>query len=281
MVGVLVSPFLLSSTDGPQPPREHVYREVGGTPLRAYVFTPAGHPDHEPVPAILLFHGGGWVVGSADWTFETARRFASLGVVAISVEYRLSKGDVTPVEALSDTCAAFRWARSRAASLNIDPKRVVGYGVSAGGQLVAAAATAGCGAGDGQAASKPDLLLLWSPALDMAADPWFRKLVARRGSPAYYSPAERAGASTPPTSIIQGAKDTVTPLAGAKRYCDRVTRAGGVCELHVYEGVGHLLTRNLADQSDNFDPDPVARADAIERHASFLKARGFLPGAKR
>ena len=38
-------------------------------------------------------------------------------MVAIPVEYRLSLGDVTPIDALEDVCAAFRWAR-----LQLDPQ---------------------------------------------------------------------------------------------------------------------------------------------------------------
>src|SRR4029079_18179223 len=128
--------------------------------------------------AILLFHGGGWNAGSAEWTFDAARRFAALGIVAISVEYRLSEGKITPIEALDDTCAAFRWARKHAADLSIDPNRVAGYGVSAGGQLVAAAATIGCPSnGDVHISSRPDALLLWSPAVDVTADAHFRRLL--------------------------------------------------------------------------------------------------------
>ena len=35
------------------------------------------------------------------------QRFADLGLVAIAVEYRLSEGEVTPIEAVDDACAAF------------------------------------------------------------------------------------------------------------------------------------------------------------------------------
>jgi acetyl esterase/lipase len=262
-----------------QEPRALVYREVDGRSLQAYVFSPKGQGTRRPAPAILLFHGGGWAAGSADWTFDAARRFASLGMVAISIDYRLSQGEVTPIEALSDTCSALLWTRSHADELNIDPRRVAGYGVSAGGHLIAAAATIGCPSRDaGQSLARPDLLLLWSPALDVAGDGWYVKLLQGRASPAQYSPAEHAGAATPPTSIVHGASDTLTPLSGARRFCDRTIRAGGICELNVYQGLGHLLTRNLKNQESDFDPDPAARADGIAQHEKFLRTRGFLPG---
>ncbi|MCJ7524030.1 MAG: hypothetical protein MUP71_02265 [Candidatus Aminicenantes bacterium] len=54
-------------------------------------------------------------------------------------------------------------------------------------------------------------------------------------------------------------------------------QAGGICELHVYPGVGHLLTRNLANQEDNFDPDPKFKADGIAQLERFLREQGYLP----
>lgn len=252
-------------------PRAHVYRTIGRDTLMAYVFAPASFVKGELPHAILLFHGGGWSSGAPEWTFDAARRFAGWGMVAVSVQYRLSAGNVTPIDALDDACAAFRWAREHGKELGIGG-RLVGYGVSAGGHLVAMAATAGCP----ERGPKPEALLLWSPALDLAHDGWFAKKLQGRAPVAEYSPVEFAGASTPPTSIVHGAKDTLTPLAGATRFCERVVAAGGVCELNVYEGVGHLLTRNLGNQESNFDPDPEARAAGIAQQRRFLKRLGLI-----
>jgi acetyl esterase/lipase len=257
----------------PTPERQVIYREVAGQALSIYAFFPAGHDSSKPADGILLLHGGGWSVGSPEWTFTTARRFAAWGLVALAVQYRLSDGDVTPIEALADVCAALAWARAHAGEIGLT-HRIAGYGVSAGGHLIAATATVGCP--DGEAG--PDVLLLWSPALDVAGDGWFRQKLKGRAPVAAYSPVEHVGLSTPPTSIVQGAEDTVTPLAGARRYCERLVGTGIVCDLHVYEGVGHLLTRNLAVQERDFDPDPEAVAHGIERHRQFLVRLGFSPG---
>jgi acetyl esterase/lipase len=254
-----------------------VYRKVADRELRAYVFYPKSGTDRESTSAILLFHGGGWSDGTPEWTFDAARRFASLGMVAISVEYRLSEGEITPIDALSDVCEAFCWARAKARDLGVDSSRVAGFGVSAGAHLIACAGTAGCVDTVGtDGCSRPDLLLLWSPALDVTGDGWFRKQLQGRADPRDYSPVEHVGKATPPTSIVHGGKDTLTPLSGAKRYCDLLEEAGVPCELNVYENLGHLLTRNLAYQEGDFDPDPQARADGIERHTRFLMKMGYI-----
>jgi acetyl esterase/lipase len=203
--------------------------------------------------------------------FVTAKRFASYGLVAIAIEYRLSNGAITPIDALDDVCQALEWTRAQAEKLGITDK-IAGYGVSAGGQLIAAAATVGCGDSD------PDLdaLLLWSPAVDVVNDGYFAKLLQGRGKVIDYSPADHVGAKTPPTCIVQGAKDTLTPLAGAQKFHDGVVKAGGVCELNVYPDVGHLLTRKLDNQETEFDPDPEKRADGIEKFRLFLIRTGFI-----
>ncbi len=257
----------------PAPDLSFIYREAGGQALSAYVFLPPEHDAREPADGILLLHGGGWSAGAPEWTFATGRRFADWGLIAIAVQYRLSAGDVTPIEALDDVCAALGWARRQAGDLGLTG-RLAGHGVSAGGHLIAATATIGCPGGE----AGPDALLLWSPALDVAADGWFRKMLRGRARATDYSPVEHVGPSTPPTSIVHGARDWLTPLAGARRYCDRLLENGAVCDLNVYEGVGHLLTRNLANQESDFDPDPEARADGIERQRRFLARLGFIPG---
>jgi acetyl esterase/lipase len=255
----------------PTPDRTFTYREIDGRSLSAHVFFPTGHAAHQPANGILLFHGGGWSAGSPEWTFTTSRRFADWGLVAIAVEYRLTHEDVTPIDAFDDVCAALGWARRHASELGMTA-RLAGYGVSAGGHLIALTATRGCRGGE----TGPDALLFWSPALDVAGDGWFGRQLRGRATAAAYSPVEHVGPSTPPTSIVHGAEDTLTPLAGAQRYCERVRQRGTMCELHVYEGVGHLLTRNLANQESDFDSDPDARADGIERHRRFLVRFGFI-----
>ena len=274
LAGVLTAQSVPVPADAAQQPREFVYREIDGQELKVFVFVP---PDGIPggqTSAVLLIHGGAWTMGSADWTFEAARRFAALGMVAVSVDYRLSQGGVTPIEAVDDVRAAFRWVRRQATEFHIDPSRVAGYGVSAGGQLAAVAAQVDF-PGDGieDTSSKPDLLLLWSPAVFAPTH-----LLQGRGNASDHSPMRHAGAATPPTSIVNGDKDTVTPLQDARDFRDRVVRAGGVCELQVYPGVGHLLTRNVANQLSDFDPDPAFRADGYAQFERFLRERGYLPG---
>jgi acetyl esterase len=259
------------TTAAPIEPTPHTYHEVDGTALTAYVFAPTTASPSSARPAIVLLHGGGWVAGAPDWTFTSARRYAAMGLVAVSVQYRLSGERVTPIDALADVCAAFHWVRSQARALGVHPHRIAASGVSAGGHLAAAAATIGCGNTEGAyGVGGPDALVLWSPALDVSGDGHFRRLLRDRATAAAYSPVEHVRLRMPPVHIVHGERDTLTPLTGSRRFCDRVVAGGGTCELLVYPGVGHLLTRNLANQETEFDPDPTAREDGNARQRAFV-----------
>ncbi|HJV22781.1 MAG TPA: alpha/beta hydrolase fold domain-containing protein [Holophagaceae bacterium] len=258
------------------PPRLFTYKTVGGVALQAHIFEPSSST--EPRPAILLFHGGGWNMGDATWVYPSARRFAALGFVAVAVEYRLSdERQVTPLEAMADARDAFRWVRSQATPLRISPRKVVGYGVSAGGHLVVAAALVTPKGVQPDASAVPDAMVLYSPAVAISRSEWVRKLLLDHAQPSEISPDQHVRPGLPPTLITQGQEDGVTPFAGAVLFTRAMKAAGNTCELQRHSGLGHLLTRNLEEQEWGFDPDPVAREAAYREEEAFLSRQGFLP----
>jgi acetyl esterase/lipase len=88
-------------------------------------------------PAVLWIHGGGYVWGSAAVNDWAVRRMAQrLGIVAVSVDYRLAPEHPYPA-ALDDCYAALRWLVARD---DVDHRRIVLAGKSAGAGLVAALA---------------------------------------------------------------------------------------------------------------------------------------------
>jgi len=262
---------------GSQAPSIITYKHVAALELKAHVFKPTT-PSAGPHAAILLFHGGGWSAGEPEWTYSDARRFASRGMLAVAIEYRLSdQKEITPLDAMEDTRDAVRWVRSQAASLGVDPKRVAVYGVSAGGHLAAAAATMGRGdIAKPDLSAVPDALLLYSPAIAVANSGWMRRLLLGRAKPEEVSPDQFVRGGLPPTFITQGEEDALTPFSGAFRFCRSMKESGNICEMRQYAGLGHLLTRKLDDQESEFDPDPEARADAGRAEERFLAKLGFI-----
>lgn len=106
---------------------------VQGGSIHARVYTPKGAAG--PLPLIVYYHGGGWVIATIDTYDASAKGLCEqTGAVVVSVEYR--KGPEHPFPAAhNDAFAAYQWALQNAASLKADPKRVAVAGESAGGNL--------------------------------------------------------------------------------------------------------------------------------------------------
>lgn len=104
-------------------------------------------------------------------------------------------------------------------------------------------------------------------------------LLGTRANVRDISPAENISTKLPPTILIQGDSDTVATLVGARRFCKRANEVGGTCELDVYPGLGHLLTRNIdphVQERGPFDPNPAAISDAHLKERAFLVRIGYI-----
>ncbi len=258
-------------------PVAHVYSTTAGGDLKAYVFSPRAQIGHHRRAALVLFHGGGWSMGEPEWAFPRARDFAERGMVAVAAQYRLSDQEsVTPIEAMADARAVIRWMRIHADSLDIDPQRIAAYGWSAGGHLAASAAIFEDTSAAGKVSSVPNALILVSPAVSLRSDRWFQRLLGKRADARDVSPDEHVRKGMPPALILQGSIDTVTPLAGVKRFCDRLRAAGNSCELQVYEDFGHLFTPKGIPDDGMPEPDPETVKAAAAKANEFLISLGFM-----
>ena len=277
LVMLLALPFGIAQAEEQLQPRIETIEGGAGQPMDVHLFVPSP-PSDAPRAAIVLFHGGGWTVGDATWIYGTARLLAEQGMVAVSVEYRLSnQEEVTPFDAVADARAAIRWVRREAARLGVDQERIAAGGISAGGHLAASTATFDEPSGD-PVSARPDLLVLSSPAVAVSGDGWFRKLAGGAARAAALSPELHVRHGMPPAIVLQGAEDSVTPAAGAERFCTAMRRVHTTCEMHVYPEVGHLFTRNLAQQEEpDYDAlDAGIRARANEAIVAFLRELQFI-----
>ena len=105
---------------------------AGELPVRVY--TPEGPG---PFPALVWFHGGGWVLGDLEGADPTCCLLANAGgCVVISVDYRLAPEAKYPAAA-DDCFRATAWVAENAGTLGVDAARIAVGGDSAGGNLAA------------------------------------------------------------------------------------------------------------------------------------------------
>jgi acetyl esterase len=105
---------------------------VAGGEITVRAYSPAGAGPH---PALVYYHGGGWVIGDLYTHDGLCRSLTNAARCAVlSVDYRLAPEWKYPVP-VNDSYAALEWAVANAARLGIDPRRIAVGGDSAGGNL--------------------------------------------------------------------------------------------------------------------------------------------------
>ncbi len=103
-------------------------------PIPVRIYSPEGKG---PFPALVFYHGGGWVLGNLDGHDPLCRKITNaVGCKVVSVDYRLAPEAKFPAAA-EDCYAATLWVSENAAALGCDPKRLAVGGDSAGGNLAA------------------------------------------------------------------------------------------------------------------------------------------------
>lgn len=208
-------------------------------------------PLHAPAvgPAILFFHGGGFVISDIETHDALCQRLAdAAGVRVVSAAYGLAPEHPFPSQ-IDDARAAFAWLLDQAADLGVDVDRMAVAGDSAGAYLAATVANEA----NAQRAGAVKVQGLFYPLVHLDDEIWAKTLLrdARligRLAVAYinaqlaeaHAPSllEAVGPATPPTFLVSGAGlDPVRPDAMA--YAKALEAAGVPVELQAYPGQAH------------------------------------------
>ncbi|MEE2057312.1 alpha/beta hydrolase [Rhodococcus artemisiae] len=274
-------------TPPPTPANERVERiddvvlgteERPGIPVRWY--RPRGATG--PLPAIVYFHGGAFIMGGLDENDDRLDLIATeLGCAIVSVDYRLAPENPYPA-ALDDAETVWRHILTHSDALGVDPSRLVIGGASAGAGLAAALCIRLTEVGLPQ----PALQLLVYPmlddrehgslrALEGGAGHWglWRLEAERHSWQAYLGelhgtvpPATAAPGRATPDDLrgtapaFIGIGDVDALLDSNLHYAAQLSRAGTPVELHVYPGVIHggFVARPRTRQTQRFLDDVYA-----------------------
>jgi endo-1,4-beta-xylanase len=201
---------------------DHVVSNVHRPSITVYL------PQKHTGLSVIVVPGGGHRELWTDHEGHNEARFlAAHGIAAFVLQYRLArdKDSTYTIEgdALNDLKRAIRTVRSRA-EWAADTRRIGAMGFSAGGQLVALAATR---ADTGDAAAK-DSIDRAASKLDFAA------LVY----PGTWADLE-IDAKTPPMWLLCGSDDRPEVVAGITSIYLALRAAKVPAELHLYDSVGH------------------------------------------
>ncbi|AEG51431.1 alpha/beta hydrolase domain-containing protein [Sphingobium chlorophenolicum L-1] len=245
-------------------------REIGGVSVRDYT------PFDAVAGAIVLFHGGGWTVGSVDDYDHFARSLAeSTRYRVFSVDYRLAPENPFP--------AAVEDAWNMVRSIEVDGPLFL-LGDSAGGNLSAVVAQLardhGGPAIDGQILIYPSVA---GDADSASMNAFVPPVMKREEIAAYYdlyvpSPGDRADIrfaplsgrldGLPPALVVTGGQDLFADEA--TRYADALERAGVPVARHEEPRAFHAYLTLF--------PNTQAAARSREAIRAFIAANGQRKG---
>ena len=223
-----------------------------GSDIPVRIYTPVA--SGSTVPALVYFHGGGWVIGDLDTHDALCRTLANeAGCKVIAVDYRLAPEHPFPA-AFDDCLAAVKWVEKNASDIGIDPNRIAVAGDSAGGNLAAAVAL------QAKADKGPHIAfqLLIYPVTDaprgtksykdfaeghfLEADGmdwfWNHYVAGADAGDARHSPLRAASlAGLPPAYVVTAGFDVLRDEG--KAYAEALKKAGVAVECVNYEGMIH------------------------------------------
>ncbi|MBN2684765.1 MAG: alpha/beta hydrolase [Pontiellaceae bacterium] len=238
-------------------------------------------PEKANGTAVVICPGGGY--GNLAMGHEgkdIAEWLNSMGITAVVLEYRMSRGGYQHPVPLMDAQRAIRTVRHRAEKLNLDPSRIGILGFSAGGHL---ASTAGTHFDQGDSSAedpidrvscRPDFMILCYPVIAFGESYTHLgsqfNLIGKDASAELIeslSNEKQVTKETPPTFLFHTDEDTTVPSENSLMFYAALRKAGVPAELHIYRKGAHGL--GLASGVEGTSEWP-------EACRQWLSVQGFL-----
>jgi len=227
--------------------------------------------------SVIIFPGGAYsFLAYSEEGITIAKAFATRGITAIIVKYRLPKNETMKDKSfgpLLDAQQAIKTVRSRAAEWSIDPMKVGVVGYSAGGHL---ASTLGTHFNKSQISKqdsislRPDFMILVYPVISM------RDKLTHIGSKIsllgmepskekveWFSNELQVTKETPPTYLTHTGDDALVDVNNSIVFYQALKEKGVDAELHLFPKGNHGFTQRL----------PVN--EWLEPMLAFMKREGF------
>lgn len=220
-----------------------------------------------PRPLVVWVHGGGWAkgsksgIGACRWVLDEGYALASIG-------YRLTDTASFPAQ-LDDCKAAIVWLKSNAKEMGLNASRVVVWGASAGGHLVAMLGTTGDASTDQDDIAGvidwfgPSELLTMQSQRTLptnlnadAPDSFESRLVggplqATAQVAKQASPITHVDSSDAPFLIMHGDRDPLVSITQSRTLHAKLGAAGVSSKLVVLPGAGHGGPAFMSEESRN------------------------------
>jgi acetyl esterase/lipase len=260
---------------------QEVYKTVDTFKLKVDIFYTGQSFERENNTAIVFFHGGGWAYGTPGEFFTTCERYAKMGIVTFSVDYRLSiengitpSKTISPIESVMDAKSAMRWVRENSGKFHIDRNKIVAAGQSAGGHLALCTAMIDDynEKSDNLSIScSPNAVLLFSACVN-AVEGWCDRLLADRRDKIWsISPAHNVKKGLPPMIEFHGTDDEQVPKWTVQFFENAMKKEDNYFELHMFEGRKHYLGDGNPKYSHYYNEDILNVTDDFLRKFNLLK----------
>lgn len=259
------------------------YLSHGGKPLLARLYRPHGPG---PFAGVVEVHGGAWTLNDRLTNAAIHEPLARSGVAVLAIDFRMAPEAQYPAS-ICDINFAIRWFKHHARDFKVMPERVGGVGTSSGGHQIMLSAlrphdpryTVLPLPGSDADASLAFVALCWpinnplaryrmvkangNTRLVQAHDAYWPDEAAMEDANPTLILERGEKVPLPPTLLLQGTKDdNVTPDM-ADRFAAAYSKAGGMIELHKFEGEPHAFVAR--------DPAAPAAVKAVELVTRFVR----------
>jgi acetyl esterase/lipase len=266
--------------------KEVTYLSTDDATVKMYYILPTKIKVNAKLPAVIWIHGGAWVGGKANTFFANAAYCALKGAVGFSLEYRVIDNNKASIyNCIADCKAAISYIKANASNLHIDPNKIAIVGESAGGHLAACMALL-----DTKNSTTPSALVLYNPVVNLATGKFIKYMNAEvalqtnnkpdttallfqyQNAAKAISPLYLIKKRLPPTLIINGMEDKITPYQFAVSFVDSLRKYHTKQKILLLPNVGHAFAVPHYKSSEKQVIEALLKADV------FLSKLGFLKG---